>query len=173
MPNSELINKTFTLPDNIKDYIDVVKRKYEKDTIGYGMESGVLKYEDMKNLKKFFDGYVKENNTVNIPNDEKNVEYKLHGGDMMRKWVEKTLSTSRDAIDGEKRTRMKAGEENMYKKPHTKDNSKNPTKVRLPDVQTSSDEIDGNYTTYSESLEKEIEGVKYLIEYMNNNKKII
>jgi len=95
-------------------------------------------------------------------------------------WVTKKYENERRSIDGLKRTQMKAGRENTYKKTHTKDNDNaNPTKVGGNVKMTSSgdhskvsDQIDNNRVAYYESIDKELDGIKYLIEYMNKNKKI-
>lgn len=87
-------------------------------------------------------------------------------------------------IDSVKRTIMrtdgvgakKGG--NAFKDTHTKDkDNANPTKIGGMVKITSSgkhskvsDQIENNRVQYYESYESEIEAVRYLIEYMNNNK---
>ena len=46
---------------------------------------------------------------------------------------------------------MQAGLPNQFKKSHTKDKSKNPTKVRLVRTQKTSDEIINNRAVYTET----------------------
>jgi len=122
----------------------------------------------MERLKNFFAS------EANLNEDGENEqEYRLSGGDLMKEFVNNGVNTLRTAIDNVKRAKMKAGGENEYKEKHTKDvDNANPTKVNKANIQTSSDEIMNNRTTYSESYKKEIEDMRYLIEYMNNNKVI-
>tara|TARA_R110000772_G_scaffold17946_1_gene49836 strand:- start:70802 stop:71254 length:453 start_codon:yes stop_codon:yes gene_type:complete len=94
-------------------------------------------------------------------------------------WVTKKYENERRSIDGLKRTQMKAGRENTYKKTHVKDNANaNPTKVGGNVKMTSSgdhskvsDQIANNRVAYYESIDKELDGIKYLMEYMDINKK--
>lgn len=91
----------------------------------------------------------------------------------MKNWVEKTLGDSSDAIYNEKKSRMKAGEENQFKKTHTKDrDNADPTAIRLPNIAKSSNHeyIMANKTVY-ESINDELNSIRYLIEYMNNYNK--
>jgi len=46
---------------------------------------------------------------------------------------------------------MNAGLENQFKKTHSKDKSKNPTKVRLVSTQKNADEIINNRAVYNEA----------------------
>jgi hypothetical protein len=52
------------------------------------------------------------------------------------------------------------------------DDNADPTRVRMAKIKGGSREIMKNTATY-ESIDSEIDSVKYLIEYMNNNKKQI
>jgi hypothetical protein len=68
---------------------------------------------------------------------------------------------------------MRAGRENQFLKTHEKDKSANPTKVGgLPKINKGnvSRKIIDNKEVYNEGIQKEIQEIKYLIEYMNNNK---
>ena len=49
-----------------------------------------------------------------------------------------------------KQSKQNTGEENVFKKTHTKDKSKNPTKVRKIKVATKSDDINNNRAIYEE-----------------------
>lgn len=93
-------------------------------------------------------------------------------------WINKRYEEETKRIDGLKRTQMRAGKENSFKKTHTKDNDNaNPTKVGGNVKITSSgehskvsDQIENNRVQYYESIEDEIQSMRYLIEYMDNNK---
>lgn len=141
MPNKDLSKKYFNCP----------------------ITGDKISYENMKKIKSFFDNY---------DGDGTDEEYKNKGGERMKNWINNTLSDSRDSIYYEKKSRMDAGEENQFIKTHTKDkDNANPTKVRLPKIAKSSKNkyIMANRTVY-ESIDEEIDTIKYLIEYMNNNK---
>jgi len=74
--------------------------------------------------------------------------YKLVGGDKLLDWIGDKLDTRRKSIDGIKRNKMRAGLPNQFKKPHTKDKSKNSTKIRIPKMAKKSDEIMNNRAIY-------------------------
>lgn len=92
-------------------------------------------------------------------------------------WVDSKLEQETTRDDFSKRVQMDAGKENAFKKKHEKDTENpNPTKIGgLVDVKTTknnktSDKVFNNRETYYESFEEEIDSIKYLMEYMNNNK---
>ena len=70
---------------------------------------------------------------------------------------------------------MDAGRENQFIKKHDKDrDNANPTAVGgIPKMTKGSikDKIMTNKEVYNEEITKEISKIKYLMEYMNNNKK--
>lgn len=170
MPNSSLKNNNYQCPPELLKHLESTYRKYRGDEHNPGVKklkniinTKELSYDQMKKMKSFFEN-----------NDEKNDEYTLNGGNKMNKWVDKELGKSRDAIHQVKKTRMDAGEENQFKKTHTKDkHNANPTKVRLPNISKSSKgrNIMSNKAVY-ESISEEITEINYLIEYMNKNKEI-
>ena len=57
-----------------------------------------------------------------------------------------------------KKIRQNSGEENVFKKTHTKDKSKNPTKVRQIKVAKNSDDIFNNRAVY-----EDIDRIKQLL----------
>ena len=77
--------------------------------------------------------------------------YKLVGGDELLEWINDKLNRERKIVDGNKRRKMEAGLPNQFKKTHTKNKSKNPTKVRLVKTQKNSDEILNNRAVYNEA----------------------
>jgi hypothetical protein len=103
------------------------------------------------------------------------------------KYLKGLVGKERDKIDGAKRITMKTdgvGKKkggNAFKDTHEKDrDNANPTQVGGLAKLTSSgehskvsDQIENNRVTYYESIDSEIENIRYLIEYMNNNNKII
>jgi hypothetical protein len=166
--NDILEKKSYPLNDEILEGLKVSLNTFKNSNNKAGLKRAedflknrVISFKEMERLKNFFTTY--------DGSDEQ--EYRLSGGDLMKDFVINGVAQLRKAIDNVKRTRMKAGEENQYKKTHTKDrDNANPTNVNKANVQTSSDEIMDNRTTYSESYENEIDKMRYLIEYMDNNK---
>jgi hypothetical protein len=166
--NDILKNKTFPIPNEIIKGLKVSLNTFKNSNNKAGLKrvedflkNRVISFKEMERLKNFFTTY--------DGSDEQ--EYRLSGGDLMKDFVINGVAQLRSAIDNVKRSRMKAGEENQYKKTHTKDrDNANPTNVNKANIQTSSDEIMDNRTTYSESYENEIDKMRYLIEYMDNNK---
>lgn len=102
-------------------------------------------------------------------------EFERRGGEETLKWINNTLKTDRDAIHNNKQIGMDAGRENQFIKTHDKDkDNANPTAVGgLPKINKGniSRKIMNNTEVYNESIQKEINGIKYLIEYMNKNNK--
>jgi hypothetical protein len=102
-------------------------------------------------------------------------EYTRLGGEERLKEVENLVKTAKDANHQQKKIGMDAGRENQFIKTHTKDkNNANPTTVGgVPKMSKGSinRKIMSNKEVYNEGFEKEISEIRYLIEYMNNNKK--
>lgn len=100
--------------------------------------------------------------------------YNRKGGDNVLRWIEDTLKTDRNVIKGVKKTGMDAGRENEFLKTHEKDrDNANPTAVGgLPKITKGkvSRKIMSNKEVYNEAYDKQIQKIRYLIEYMNNNK---
>jgi hypothetical protein len=74
--------------------------------------------------------------------------YKLIGGDELLSWINDKLDRRRDIVDGIKRNKMRAGLPNQFKKTHTKDKTKNSTKVNIPKTGNNSDTIMNNRAIY-------------------------
>ena len=64
--------------------------------------------------------------------------------------INNCLNNRRDGVKFGKKTRMNAGMENQFLKKHTKDKSKNPTKVRKIKVATKNDDIINNRAIYED-----------------------
>ncbi len=95
------------------------------------------------------------------------------------KWIEKSLKSKIDAVDAPKRIIMQTDGQggkkggNAFKDTHSKDkDNADPTRVRMPKIHKGkvSRQIMSNKVQY-ESVSDEMIEIKYLIEYMNNNKK--
>jgi hypothetical protein len=161
MPNSSLENQSFKVSDELRSTLKKNLEKYGKDNPKGSkrarkmITNPTVNYNEMKRMKTYFDNY---------DGDGSDVEYKLNGGDLGKDWVESTLNTARDTVDGIKRTRMDAGEENQFKKTHEKDkDNANPTGVGMVKIHKGSDmrNIMNNTTVY-----EEIKQIKELIEYL-------
>jgi hypothetical protein len=102
-------------------------------------------------------------------------EFNRLGGENRLKEVEGLVKTAKDANYNEKKVGMDAGRENQFIKTHGKDrDNANPTAIGgIPKVNKGdiSRKILSNKEVYNEQIEKEISNIKYLIEYMTNNKK--
>jgi hypothetical protein len=102
-------------------------------------------------------------------------EYTRLGGEERLKEVENLVKTAKDANYQQKKTGMDAGRENQFIKTHTKDkDNANPTAVGgVPKMTKGSinRKIMSNKEVYNEGIQQEISEIRYLIEYMNNNKK--
>ncbi len=146
MPNSNLKDKYYNIDGEKLKYTAIAMRvsrlKKTKELC-----------ESSKNCEEFnkLGGEQKLNRYTEIIKKEQKIDYK---------------------IKDEKR---KGGLENQFIKKHTKDkNNANPTEVGGVPLVTKGntfDKIMSGKDIYNENIEKEIIEIKYLIEYMNNNKK--
>jgi len=102
-------------------------------------------------------------------------EYNRLGGEKKFKEVENLVKTAKNANYQQKKTGMDTGRENQFIKTHTKDKENaNPTAVGgVPKMNKGSvyDKIMSNKEVYNENIQQEISEIRYLIEYMNNDKK--
>jgi len=106
-----------------------------------------LSYENIKRYKNFFDTY-----------DGGNPElYEKKGGREMSEWINKLLKTKRDIIYNLKDSKRNIGLQNQFIKSHDK-NSENGSLI------PTTPKINGLKTVY-ESINDEIQTIKYLIEY--------
>lgn len=74
------------------------------------VSKGSVTYEQLKRIKNFFD---------NSTPDEDITEYRLNGGESMKKWVDEILNGEREKIHHGKDIRKDQGEKNMHRKAHT------------------------------------------------------
>lgn len=146
--NSQIANKISVAPSD----------KVGKNHQAYAMEESRLKK-------------AKENCTLN----KVCYEFNRLGGDVRLREIENLVKTNQDANYQKKKTGMDAGRENQFIKTHEKDkDNANPTaiggmpKMNKGDV---SRKIMSNKEVYNEQISKEISSIRYLIEYMDNNKK--
>jgi hypothetical protein len=149
MPNSKLENKIYNVPETHQKFL-----------------GATISYPNLKMTKTRLNQAKKDGNLD---------EFNKKGGEQILSWVEETLKSDRNSIYSVKKTGMDAGRENQFIKKHTKDkDNANPTAVGgLPKINKGniSRKIMSNKEVYNESINTEINKIKYLMEYMNNNKK--
>jgi hypothetical protein len=178
MANSSLENKIYKVPMKVTNRIkSMINKITVTDAHAKGIskaneivKDGQLTYPQMKALKTYFDNYVGKG---------LDDEYKILGGQLTSKWVDDTLGQDRDSIKTIKNTKKEGGIKNAFLKKHTKDNDNaNPTGAKggMIDVSKSLDSrnIMANTAVYqssaNEEYNKEIDSMRYLIEYMNKQK---
>jgi len=98
-------------------------------------------------------------------------EYQRLGGDNRLREVENLVHQEQKKDKTRRETQKDTNPNNMYQK-------EDPTSVSVPKVTKGSDhdgstknKIMSNKEAMNEEIEKEIDSIRYLIEYMNNNKK--
>jgi len=116
-----------------------------------------------------------------VKSELSNKEVKNPSDEKVIKWIDDEFKKVHNPEDTKKRIGMetdapgtKMGADgtnsNHFKEFKGKDDNADPTRVRMAKIKGGSREIMKNTATY-ESVDKEIDAAKYLIEYMNNNKK--
>jgi hypothetical protein len=102
-------------------------------------------------------------------------EFSRLGGEQRLQEIEKLVKSAKDANYNIKKVGMDAGRENEFISTHEKDkDNANPTGVGgVPKINKGSmnRKIMSNKEVYNEGIDKEISEIRYLIEYMTNNKK--
>tara|TARA_R110000824_G_scaffold161822_3_gene337293 strand:+ start:2513 stop:2968 length:456 start_codon:yes stop_codon:yes gene_type:complete len=149
--NSDLKDDKYVLPDPLMDVLSGNLKSLTPGDKGYDrcnnmVRDGSLTYPQAKKFKH------------ELENDLEDEDYSVVGGDDMLAFINDSLTRRRDGVHHSKKVRQNSGEENAFKKTHTKDKSKNPTKVRKIKVATNSDDILNNRAVY-----EEIDRIKQLI----------
>ena len=139
--NKDLKNDFYKLPDELLSHLIKNLKSSNKSQNGFKRLKGLC---DQKGV-----GYKQAKKIKHEMED--NMEptvYKLIGGDELLSFINDNLDKRRNIVDGIKRTKMNSGLPNQFKKTHTKDKSKNSTKVNLPKVASNSDAIMNNRAIY-------------------------
>ena len=141
--NQDLKNDRYVIPDELKSTLKSRVVSMDKSDKGYSrcndlLGNGNVTYSQAKKLKH------------ELENELEGVDYDNVGGDDMLSFLDMSLNGRRSSVKGGKKSRMNAGMENQFLKTHTKDNSKNPTKVRKVKVATKSDDIMNNRAIYED-----------------------
>ncbi len=139
--NKDLKNDFYKLPDELLHHLTKNLKGSNKSENGFKRLKGIcdqkgIGYKQAKKIKH------------EMENDMEPTVYKLIGGDELLSFINNSLDKRRDIVDGIKRVKMNSGLPNQFKKTHTKDKSKNSTKVNLPKVATNSDAIMNNRAIY-------------------------
>jgi hypothetical protein len=139
--NKDLKNDFYSLPDVL---FNSLKHKLDKSDESHNGYKRLKNICDQKGV-----GYKQAKKIKHeMENGMEPEVYKLVGGDDLLGWLDEKLDTRRKAVDGVKRNKMRSGLPNQFKKPHTKDKSKNSTKVRIPKMAKNSDQIMNNRAIY-------------------------
>ena len=141
--NSDLKNDVYVIPDSLLDSLKSNLTNLSSGDKGYArcnnmVNDGKLTYSQAKKFKH------------ELENDLEDIDYDIVGGDDMLDFINDSLDGRRNSVHSSKKIRQNAGEENVFKKTHTKDRSKNPTKVRKIKVAKNSDDILNNRAVYEE-----------------------
>ena len=141
--NNDLKNDIYTLPTTLIKQLKSNLSSLTPTDKGYKrckniLSSGQLTHTQAKKLKH------------ELENDMVESEYDIIGGDEMLHFIDDTLNNRRNNIHTTKKRKMESGLSNQFKKTHTKDRSKNPTKVRKVKVAKKADDIINNRAIYEE-----------------------
>jgi hypothetical protein len=146
MPNHDLQNKSFKVPDNL---VMVAKGNQR------------LTYTNMKKMKSELDG--KQDKDVGDTELLKWIDKSL---DTSRRKVD-APKRARMNIGAEGTKDSVNGERNNFKQGTSKDKANaDPTGVRMPKMATTGRQMADNIVSY-EAYEKEMANIRYLIEYMS------
>ena len=149
--NKDLKNDKYSIPEPLLELLRNNLSSLNKNEKGYSrcnniVNDGYITYSQAKKLKH------------ELENDLEGIEYETVGGEDMLNFINSSLDERRGNVYKSKKIRQNAGEENVFKKTHTKDRSKNPTKVRKIKIATKSDDINNNRAIY-----EEIDRIKQLL----------
>jgi 8-oxo-dGTP diphosphatase len=117
MANSELYGKTFSINPEVKTAVETALISHPTGKgvkrAKFILRNGVLTYQELKGLKNFFDTF--DTNTE----PDKNVQYALAGGDLMKAFIEGKLQSERVAVKrGEKIKQDMTVDPNLGTKPY-------------------------------------------------------
>jgi len=149
--NKDLKNDRYSLPEELKEKLSSMFNSLSPNQKGYKrcknlVDNPELTYSQAKKFKH------------ELENDLEDRDYEVVGGDDMLDFINNSLDGRRDSIHHSKKIRQDAGQENVFKKTHTKDKSKNPTKVRKIKISSKSEDINNNRAIY-----EEIDRIKQLL----------
>jgi len=149
--NQDLKNDIYVIPDTLISKLQSGVKSLSTGEKGYDrcnnmISDGSLTHSQAKKFKSELENELVDN------------DYEVVGGDDMLSFINNSLDGRRESVHRSKKIRQNSGEENVFKKTHTKDKTKNPTRVRKIKVATSMDDISNNRAVY-----EEIDRIKQLI----------
>lgn len=117
--NKELYDKEIEFPGHIRKHLKKSFKKageVDEDTEGYKrnkelQDKEFIGYKQLKRIKNFFD---------NFKGNQKEPEFVLNGGFLMKNFVNDELRKMREFGHMTKRNKMNAGMQNQFIKPHEK-----------------------------------------------------
>jgi len=117
--NKSLYDKEIEFPRNMREHMRVSLGKVgdvDKDSEGYKRNQELqgkkfISYKQLKRIKNFFD---------NFKGNQKEPEFVLNGGFLMKNFVNDELRKMREFGHMTKRNKMNAGMQNQFIKPHEK-----------------------------------------------------
>ena len=149
--NKDLKNDIYSLPDGLVEKLTSIFTNLKPKQKGYErcknlVDNPKLTHSQAKKFKH------------ELENDLEDTDYDVVGGDDRLDFINNSLEGRRDIVHHSKKIRQNAGQENVFKKTHTKDKTKNPTKVRKIKISSKSDDINNNRAIY-----EEIDRIKQLL----------
>lgn len=121
--NSNLLKRKVKAPlgKDIKKHLYSIYKSYDGDKGSNGFvrlgnilnmdkDEGGINYNELSQLSHIMNNL--------LPNSE---EFKTLGGELMKSWVDISLKSMENNDRADKEARRKAGEQNVYRKAHTKD----------------------------------------------------
>ena len=149
--NQDLKNDKYKVPTELLELLKSKLSSFGSEDKGFDRckditKKGYLTYPQAKKIK------------YELENELEDDDYDMIGGDDMLNFIDVSLGERRKNVYNSKKIRQKSGEENVFKKSHTKDTAKNPTRVRTTKVATRSDDLNNNRAIY-----EEIDRIKQLI----------
>ena len=146
--NKDLYDKEIEIPDHIRKHL---KKSFthvgevDEDTEGLKRNKELqnqkfIGYKQLKRIKNFFD---------NFKGNQKEKEFILNGGHVMKNFVNDELRKLREFGHMTKRNKMDAGMQNQFIKPHEKKNFNN-----VRPSQEHSKTVDKYNTAVTESLRR-------------------
>ena len=121
--NRNLYNNTYKIPENVMNHLRQVSQSIQDGETTEGvkrnsdlLEKGEVTYPVLKRIKNFFDNHNKGN---------QDRAFILNGGDVMKNWVNQTLSSDRGNDKLGKKIKSDGGISNAYIQPHEKNKINN------------------------------------------------
>lgn len=150
MPDKNLYDKTFKIPDKCVEYIKNAFTNFNgpKTTEGYERAKNILKTPNisfplLKKINNFFRN-----------EEEGTAPYNLTGGDYGKKIFQKMEDQIRRGEASSRKNKMRGGMMNTHYKEHEKDQNVNPMDVNVPKVEN------------TPALSEQIKTIKKLINYL-------